>query len=76
MRTRVHSYIELRYEELSEALRKKALRQVKKEYRRMLSDDEMLVRLINVQRTSFHEDGSLYNLIPYQELFVTGGSVK
>lgn len=76
MRAKAHSYIEVRYEELQERLRKKALREVKKEYRRILSDDEMLVRLIEEQRTSFHEDSSLYHLIPYQEMFVTGKSVE
>jgi hypothetical protein len=76
MRTKNLSYIKLSYDELSEGLRKKALRQVKREYRRLLSDDEMLVKLIKEQRTSFHEDGSLYSLIPYQALFVTGWSVK
>jgi hypothetical protein len=76
MRTKVYSYIQLGYDELREKLRKKALRQVKREYRRILADDEMLVRLIKEQRTSFHEDGSLYNLIPDHGLLVTGGSGK
>jgi hypothetical protein len=76
MRRNNLSYIQLSYDELSEEFRKKALRQVKREYRRILSDDDMLVRLIKEQRTSFHEDGSLYSLIPCQGLFITGGSVK
>lgn len=76
MKTKNLSYTQLSYDELPEGLRKKALRQVKKEYRRIVSDDAKLIRLIKEQRTSFHEDGSLYHLIPYQEMFVTGGSVK
>jgi hypothetical protein len=71
VRAKAHSYKEVRYEELPEELRKKALKQVKREYRSILADAEMLVRLIEKQRTSFHEDGSLYHLIPYQQMFVT-----
>jgi hypothetical protein len=74
MKTKNLSYIQLSYDELSEDVRKKALRQVKGEYRRILSDDDMLIRLIKEQRTSFHKDGSLYDLIPCHGLLVTGGS--
>jgi hypothetical protein len=76
MKAKNFSYVQLAYDELEEGLKRKALRQAKREYRRILSDENTLVALISEQRITFHKDGSLYKLIPCQGMFVTDGSPK
>jgi hypothetical protein len=65
------SYFKLNYDELPDKMKRKALRQVKRRYREILSDEAKLIELVHHQRTTFYDDGSLDELIGLPTTYVT-----
>lgn len=65
------SYLTFAYDELPDAVKRRALRQVKKAYREIIADEGKLTEHVRLLRTIFLHDGTLRDLIGFPTCFVT-----